>query len=50
MIQAAERRLADGTYGYCLTCGEAIPATRLHANPIATRCTECQTRVEHTPH
>jgi RNA polymerase-binding protein DksA len=50
LIEAAEQRLVDGTYGYCLTCGEAIPLSRLQAHPTATRCTECQTRAEHAAH
>lgn len=50
LIEAAEGRLADGSYGYCAGCGESIPVTRLRANPTATRCTECQTQVEHTAH
>lgn len=50
LIEAAERRLADGTYGYCLDCGVAIPVTRLRANPTATRCTACQTVVERAHH
>jgi RNA polymerase-binding transcription factor DksA len=50
LIEAAERRLADGTYGYCLDCGIAIPVSRLRANPVATRCTQCQTQRERTSH
>ncbi len=50
LIEAAEQRLVDGTYGYCLACGEAIPLPRLQAHPTATRCTECQSRVEHATH
>jgi DnaK suppressor protein len=30
----------------CLDCGETIPAKRLEANPIATRCVPCQTKYE----
>ena len=47
LVEAAEKRLADGTYGYCIACGEAIPVPRLRAAPAATRCTDCQTRAEH---
>jgi RNA polymerase-binding transcription factor DksA len=46
LIEAAERRLADGTYGYCIDCGVAIPVSRLRANPAAARCTACQTQAE----
>jgi RNA polymerase-binding transcription factor DksA len=49
-IEAAERRLADGTYGYCIDCGVAIPVSRLRASPAAARCTACQTAVERAHH
>ena len=37
-ILAAERRLAAGTYGTCIDCGDAIPYARLAAYPTAKRC------------
>ena len=40
-IEAAERRLADGTYGICERCGEAIPEARLEARPMARTCVGC---------
>jgi DnaK suppressor protein len=40
-IDAAERRLADGTYGICERCGEAIPEARLEARPMARTCVGC---------
>jgi RNA polymerase-binding transcription factor DksA len=49
-IEAAERRLADGTYGYCIDCGVAIPVPRLRAYPAAARCAACQTTAERTRH
>lgn len=49
-IDAAERRLTDGTYGYCVGCGEAIPAARLRASPAATRCMACQNAFERSHH
>ncbi|GAA2156481.1 TraR/DksA family transcriptional regulator [Humibacillus xanthopallidus] len=42
-IEAAQQRLADGTYGLCEVCGGRIPDARLEARPTATTC------VEHTP-
>jgi len=39
-IEAAQRRIADGTYGRCETCGGPIPAGRLEARPTATTCVE----------
>ena|SRR5690606_20761274 len=41
-VLAAERRLAAGTYGTCVDCGEAIPYARLAAYPTAKRCVRCQ--------
>ena len=45
-IEAALARIADGRYGVCIDCGEAIPPARLDANPAATRCTRCQQEFE----
>jgi len=45
-VDAARGRLADGTYGTCVDCGEAIADARLAAYPTAKRCTECQTAYE----
>jgi len=41
-IEAANARLAGGTYGICADCGAAIAAARLSAYPTAKRCTDCQ--------
>lgn len=40
-IQAALQRIAEGTYGVCANCGEAIDPRRLAALPTATRCIAC---------
>jgi len=45
-IDYALRRIADGSYGLCLICGTRIPAARLHAQPTAERCVDCQARAE----
>ncbi|HWJ82172.1 MAG TPA: TraR/DksA C4-type zinc finger protein [Nocardioides sp.] len=45
-IDAAERRLADGTYGTCERCGEPIGDDRLEARPVARTCIRCATRTE----
>ena len=37
-VEAAMRRLDDGTYGRCEACGAQIPEERLAAEPLATRC------------
>jgi RNA polymerase-binding transcription factor DksA len=45
-IEAAQRRIADGTYGSCITCGRDIEVDRLIAYPAAARCLSCQDRLE----
>jgi DnaK suppressor protein len=45
-IDAALRRIADGSYGLCTDCGVQIAAARLHANPAALRCVGCQEKTE----
>lgn len=40
-ISAALVRIADGSYGACLGCGEAIDAARLDAYPYAEDCIDC---------
>ncbi len=37
-VDAALRRLADGTYGNCEVCGKPIGAPRLEAMPAARLC------------
>jgi DnaK suppressor protein len=46
-IQAALRRIEDGTFGDCEICGEPINPARLEALPIARRCVRCQEEAEH---
>lgn len=41
MIEAALKRLDEGTYGICVSCGEAISDERLSAVPHAPLCKEC---------
>lgn len=45
-VQAAKRRLADGGFGLCCDCGEAIAEARLLAMPATARCASCQTLFE----
>lgn len=40
-IEAAESRLAEGTYGRCSVCGRDIPEGRLEARPVARTCVDC---------
>ncbi len=43
-IDAALRRLDDGSYGACERCGQPIGAARLTARPAATTCIGCASR------
>ena len=45
-VEAALTRVAEGSYGTCVECGEPIPHARLAANPSAARCIACQERLE----
>jgi DnaK suppressor protein len=45
-VQAALRRIADGTIGACIDCGATIPYPRLQAQPEAARCIACQSTFE----
>jgi RNA polymerase-binding transcription factor DksA len=47
-IEAAQRRLEDGSYGVCTDCGADVGFERLHAEPEAARCIDCQRRHEKT--
>ncbi|MEE4236406.1 MAG: TraR/DksA C4-type zinc finger protein [Anderseniella sp.] len=40
-IEQALRRIEDGEYGWCLTCGEAIAPKRLEIDPAAAVCVAC---------
>jgi DnaK suppressor protein len=45
-IDAAIKRIEEGTYGYCEETGEPISLKRLEARPIATLSIEAQERHE----
>ena len=45
-IDAAFARIATGTYGICVDCGEPIDPARLEQLPQAKRDVECQRRHE----
>jgi len=45
-IDAALRRIEDGSYGFCEETGEPISLKRLDARPIATLSVEAQERHE----
>jgi RNA polymerase-binding transcription factor DksA len=41
LIEAALKRIQEGTYGMCLKCGQRIPEKRLRALPEAESCLDC---------
>jgi RNA polymerase-binding protein DksA len=45
-IDAALKRIDEGTYGTCADCGQEIPRGRLEANPWASHCIDCKRRLE----
>ena len=45
-IEAAIKRIEDGSYGRCEECGRKIPKTRLEAIPYAAQCVRCASEEE----
>lgn len=45
-IDEALKRIDDGTYGNCLSCGRQIAKRRLAALPYGELCIECQKKKE----
>jgi RNA polymerase-binding protein DksA len=45
-VEAALRRIDQGTYGSCVTCEGPIGMARLEAYPSAKRCLRCETVFE----
>jgi RNA polymerase-binding transcription factor len=48
-LDEALRRLADGAYGVCESCGRPIPAERLAVRPSARTCVPCAGPPRTTP-
>jgi RNA polymerase-binding transcription factor DksA len=46
-VKSALGRIDDGSYGSCVTCGQAIPAERLEALPAADQCVACKSQENH---
>src|SRR5215213_2624837 len=40
-VEAALRKIDDGTYGICASCGNLIAPERLEAIPWASACIDC---------
>lgn len=47
-IEAARKRMENGTYGDCVVCESEIPYERLQVQPTAERCAPCQEMHEKT--
>ncbi len=45
-IEAALKRIDDGTYGLCRDCDEPINPKRLEFDPTALRCIDCAGNLE----
>jgi RNA polymerase-binding transcription factor DksA len=45
-IRLALKRIGDGSYGECVTCGEPIGEKRLQALPYAAQCINCAAQSE----
>lgn len=44
MIRAALKRMDEGEYGYCVSCGSVIDAARLDVVPATPFCRNCAPR------
>jgi DnaK suppressor protein len=40
-IEASLKRIEEGEYGYCVSCGEQIPLRRLELDPTLPTCVDC---------
>lgn len=47
-LEAAQEKLAGGSYGTCMDCGDEIDFERLLVQPAALRCLDCQRVHERT--
>jgi RNA polymerase-binding protein DksA len=45
-IDAALKRIDEGTYGTCVNCGSQIRYERLEATPWAALCIDCKRKAE----
>lgn len=45
-IEAAIRRIDEGEYGDCVSCGEPIAPQRLAADPVTPTCIDCASGAE----
>lgn len=45
-VQGALRKIADGSYGVCESCGDQISVKRLEARPVTGLCINCKAEME----
>ena len=45
-IEKAFARMADGSFGYCESCGDEISYERLKAQPFSSLCVDCMHDIE----
>lgn len=45
-LRGALKRIGEGEFGYCESCGDEISLKRLHARPESRYCVECQSTKE----
>jgi DnaK suppressor protein len=45
-IDEALRRIEEGSFGECESCGEGIAEARMRAYPASTLCIDCKTELE----
>ncbi len=45
-IDEALKRIKEGKFGKCITCGKKIPQKRLNAVPYAKYCIQCKSKEE----
>lgn len=45
-VHEALKKIEEGTYGICESCGEAIGVKRLMARPVTNLCINCKSEME----
>lgn len=45
-VQEALKKIGEGTYGVCESCGEPISVKRLLARPVTSFCINCKSEME----
>ena len=46
VLVVVAKRIGDGTFGICKSCGRQISRQRLEARPVTELCIDCKTRQE----